>query len=169
MPRLIPPRHAKIAGVVAVSHPHGRRGRLCVRVFLRMGSAEPLLQPKTTIEIRVRRVHGRTNTPRVSSAPTTSTQRRHGNIDRVGQDARSHEPTPPALAPATTVSTPLHGACVDRGNGLVELGLARELIVEVETWLALEYTASLIKIFDRLNRHANAFALAQSRVDSSKY
>ena len=29
---------------------------------------------------------------------------------------RSREPTPPALAPATTVSTPLHGACVDRGG-----------------------------------------------------
>ena len=57
---------------------------------------------------------------------------------------RSREPTPPALAPATTVSTPLHGACVDRGDGLVELielGLARELIVAVETWLAREYTA----------------------------
>ena len=50
-----------------------------------MGSTEPLLLPKTTMEKRVHRVHGRTDTSRVSHAPKTSTQRRHGHIDRVRQ------------------------------------------------------------------------------------
>ena len=36
----------------------GRRGRLYVRGFLRIGSTEPLLPPKTTMEMGVRRVHG---------------------------------------------------------------------------------------------------------------
>ena len=49
---------------------------------------------------------------------------------------RLREPTPRALAPATTVSTPLHGACVDsggRGGGLAGAGLSRELIAPVMT------------------------------------
>ena len=37
------------------------------------------------MEIRVHRVHGRSDTPRVSPAPLNSTQRRQGHIDRVGR------------------------------------------------------------------------------------
>ena len=61
----------------------GRRGRLYVRGFLRIGSTEPLLPPKTTMEMGVHRVHGRSDTPRVSPTPTASTQRLHGQIARV--------------------------------------------------------------------------------------
>ena len=121
------------------------------------------------MEIRVHRVHGRSDTPRVSPTPTTSTRRRHGHIDRVGRGGRSYETTPRVFAPAPTVSTPLHGACVDRVGGLLESGLARELIVAVATWLAHEYTALLIKVFDRLSRHGNAFALAQLHLDFSQF
>ena len=56
-----------------------------------MGLTEPLLRPKTTMEMRVHRVHGRTDTARVSPAPLTSTQRHHGHIDRVGRGVRSRE------------------------------------------------------------------------------
>ena len=35
----------------------GRRGRLCVRGFLRLGLTEPLLPPKMTMEMGVHRVH----------------------------------------------------------------------------------------------------------------
>ena len=46
------------------------------------------------------------------------------------------ERTPRALASAPSASTPLHGACVDRGvrgDGLAGAGLARELIAPVMT------------------------------------
>ena len=121
VPGLIPPPYAKTPGVAAISQPRGRCGRFYVRRFLRMGLTEPLLRPKTTMEMRVHRVHGRTDTARVSPAPLTSTQRHHGHIDRVGRGVRSRETTPHASAPATTVSTLLHGACVHRvgrGGGL---------------------------------------------------
>ena len=39
----------------------GRRGRLYVRRFLRIGSTEPLLLPKTTMETGVHRVHDRSD------------------------------------------------------------------------------------------------------------
>ena len=52
---------------------------------------------------------------------------------------------------------------------LVGVGLARKLIVADETWLAREYTASLITVIDRLRGHANAFALAQSHLDFSQF
>jgi hypothetical protein len=51
---------------------------------------------------------------------------------------------------------------------LVGAGLARKLIVADETWLAREYTASLITVIDRLRRHANAFALAKSNLGFSQ-
>ena len=81
----IPPRHAKTPGVAAILQPRGRCGRLYVRRFLRMGPKEPLLPPKTTMEMSVHRVHERTDTTRVSPVPLTSTQRRHADIDRVGR------------------------------------------------------------------------------------
>ena len=65
----------------------GRCGRLYVRRFLRMGPKEPLLPPKTTMEMSVHRVHERTDTTRVSPTPPTSTQRRHGHIDYVDRFA----------------------------------------------------------------------------------
>ena len=121
------------------------------------------------MEMSVHRVHGRSDPPPVSPTPPTSTQRRHGHINRVSRGGRSYETTPRVFAPAPTVSTPLHGACVDRVGGLLESGLARELIVAVATWLAHEYTALLIKVFDRLSRHGNAFALAQLHLDFSQF
>lgn len=66
------------------------------------------------MEKRVLRVRGRTDTPRVNPAPITSTQRRHGHVDRVCRGVRSRQTIPRALAQATTVSTPLDGACVGR-------------------------------------------------------
>ena len=87
----IPPRHAKTPGVAAILQPRGRCGRLYVRRFLRMGPKEPLLPPKTTMEMSVHRVHGRSDPPPVSPTPPTSTQRRHGHIDRVGRGGRWRE------------------------------------------------------------------------------
>ena len=57
--------------------------------------------PKTTMEMGVHRVHGSSGTPRVSPAPLTSTQRRHGHIDRVGRGGRSRERTLREPASAT--------------------------------------------------------------------
>ena len=51
-------------GVDAILQPFGRggrRGRLYVRRFLRIGSTEPLLPPKMTMETGVHRVHGRSD------------------------------------------------------------------------------------------------------------
>ena len=79
------------------------------------------------------------NTSRVGLALLTSTQRSHGHV-----------------------------GCVGRGGGFVGAGLARELIDADETWLAREYTASLITVIDRLRGHANAFALAQSHLGFSQ-
>ena len=105
------------------------RGRLYVRGFLRLGSTKPLLPPTTTVKMGVHRVHVQTDTPRVSHAPTTSTQRRHGHIDRVDRGGRLRELTPLAFAPATTVSAPRHDACGDRGGRgrFGRAGLSREL------------------------------------------
>ncbi|MEC8037824.1 MAG: hypothetical protein VX152_05920 [Pseudomonadota bacterium] len=46
--------------------------------------------------------------------------------------------------------------------------LANELIVAVETWLARDYTGSLIKVIDQLSRLTSALALAQSHLDFSQ-
>ena len=56
-----PPVFAETPGAAAVLQPHGRRGRLYVRGFLRIGSTEPLLLPKMTMEMGVHRVHGRSD------------------------------------------------------------------------------------------------------------
>ena len=46
------------AEAVKATLPRISRGRLYVRGFFRMGLSEPLLPPKTTVKMRVRRVHG---------------------------------------------------------------------------------------------------------------
>ena len=56
-------------------------GRLCVSGFLRFGSKEPQLPPKAIMEMRVYRVHGRSNTPRVCPASTNLTPRQHAAQD----------------------------------------------------------------------------------------
>ena len=72
--------------------------------------------------------------PRVNLAPTTSTQRRHGHIDRVYRGGRSFETTHRALAQATTVWTPSHGACVDRGGrGCRGRGLGADIRLDMDT------------------------------------
>ena len=58
------PPSRKTQGVATVSEARGRRGRrgrLYVRRFLRIGSTEPLLPPKMTMEMGVHRVHGRSD------------------------------------------------------------------------------------------------------------
>ncbi len=66
------PPSRKNTGAVAISQPHGRRGRLYVRRFLRVGSTEPLLPPKTTMEMGVHRVHGRSDRDTGYDAPSTA-------------------------------------------------------------------------------------------------
>ena len=56
-------------------------GCLCVSGFLRFGSKEPQLPPKAIMEMRVYRVHGRSNTPRVCPASTNLTPRQHAAQD----------------------------------------------------------------------------------------
>ena len=51
-------------GVDAILQPFGRGGRrgcLYERGFLRLGSSEPLLPPKTTMKLGVHRVHDRSD------------------------------------------------------------------------------------------------------------
>ena len=72
----------------------GRAGRIYVRWFLRLGLDAPLLPPKTTMELRVRRVHGSSDTPCVSPAPTSPTPRQHAHAaqgDRYDVTARRRD------------------------------------------------------------------------------
>ena len=66
--RLSPPSR----GLAVIFQPRGRRGRLYVRGFLRVGSTEPLLPPKTTMEMGVHRVHGRSDRDTGYDAPSTA-------------------------------------------------------------------------------------------------